>query len=552
MQEGTQDSGITDSELQLLRRRVKHLEAEVQRLRRDQELPDHPENLDSVGGLSLLMGIEEGLAVFSSDWRFLLCNRNAELLLRRSPGSLTGKRLWDEFPELVGTPTELALQRSMSERVVETTEIYFEPLAGWFQGRIYPNSTGGILVFFNNVTEQKTAEAALRRSEERWRTLADTIPQFVWVAMNYGDVQFINAHWYEYTGLPKGRTDLGTMYKAVHPDDLSIIADMWQDAVAEKREKTFEYRVRRASDGMYRWHRGFHRPERDKEGNIIRWVGCGVDIHDIKMAREELSVLAERQKLAIDAGGVGLWDWEIEEDKVNWTEKVYELHGLTPGSFIGTLAAFTKLIHVEDAARVRTSIQEAVSSGRFETQEFRVIRPTSEIRWIAMRAQVVSDASGKAVRLLGASIDITERKSAEAKLARQVAEFETLFRELPVGVGVAYDRRCDVVRINPAFAAMLGIPAESNASKNFPIGDGLRFRVMQGDREVAPEDLPMQVAARTGREVRNFIYELVRSDGSRVQEYGNAVPLKDDYGNIIGSIGVFIDIAELQRLRQES
>jgi hypothetical protein len=62
--------------------------------------------------------------------------------------------------------------------------------------------------------------------------------------------------------------------------------------------------------------------------------------------------------------------------------------------------------------------------------------------------------------------------------------------------------------------------------------------------------MPMQVAARTGRAVRNFTYELVRPDGSKVAEYGNAVPLTDEYGNVTGSIGVFIDLAELQHRRQ--
>jgi len=548
---GFQELTSADSDLQRSRQRIKQLEAEVQMLRSQQQMLDQPEVLDSLDAIGLLGGFEEGLVVLDSDWRFRLSNRNADLLLRKDAGSLTGKRLWDEFKELVGTPTERALRRSMSERIFETTEIYFEPLAGWFQGRIYPGPSGGIVIYFNNITERKTAEAALVRSEQRWRNLANAIPQFVWVAKSYGDVQFVNAHWYDYTGLPTGLMETPSLLSAIHPDDVPVINEMWRTALADESAKTFEYRVRRASDGMYRWHRGFHRPERDRSGDIIRWIGCAADIHDLKTAREELSVLAERQRRAIEAGGVGLWDWAIDQDRVNWSEHFSEPDNLTPGSFSGTLSTFTALIHVEDAERVQASIKEAVRTGRFEPTEFRIVRPNSEIRWITMRAQVVRDASGCAIRMLGASVDITERKSVEAKLARQVAQFETLFRELPVGVGVAYDRRCDVVRINPAFAAMLGISAESNASKNLPGGDKVRFRVMQGDTEVAPEDLPMQVAARTGREVRNFTYELVRSDGSRVQEYGNAVPLRDEFGKIIGSIGVFIDLAELQR-RKES
>ena len=140
------------------------------------------------------------------------------------------------------------------------------------------------MVYFNNITERKTAESALVRSEQWWRTLANAIPQFVWVAKSYGDVQFVNAHWYDYTGLPKSIIEITGLLSPVHPEDVPIISEMWRTALEEGTEKTFEYRVRRASDGIYRWHRGFHRPERDRSGDIIRWIGCAADIHDLKTA----------------------------------------------------------------------------------------------------------------------------------------------------------------------------------------------------------------------------------------------------------------------------
>ena len=147
---------------------------------------------------------------------------------------------------------------------------------------------GGVFVLFRNITERKTAEVALRRSDERWRSIANALPQFLWIARTFGDVQFINDYWYEYTGLAKGDLSPTDWSKVLHPEDLPRIAEMWQQAVSSGSERIFEYRLKRATDGMWRWHRGFHRPERDTNGAIVRWIGTGFEIHDWKVAEQAL------------------------------------------------------------------------------------------------------------------------------------------------------------------------------------------------------------------------------------------------------------------------
>ncbi|MCC6586154.1 MAG: PAS domain-containing protein [Bryobacterales bacterium] len=154
--------------------------------------------------------------------------------------------------------------------------------------------------------------------------------------------------------------------------------------------------------------------------------------------------------------------------------------------------------------------------------------------------------------------NVTERRQLEERLrctqtalARHAAEFEALFRALPVGVGVSWDPSCRDIRINPAFGKILGVADEENASKSRQDGDALPFRVFKEGREVPAEELPMQVAARTGREVRDFCYELVRHDGVTLTEYGHATPLFDENGAVSGSIGVFLDFTELHRAQRE-
>ena len=129
-----------------------------------------------------------------------------------------------------------------------------------------------------------------RESEERYRLLADVVPQIVWTTDAGGASSFFNARWYEYTGTSPGERPEANDF--VHPDDLGRVLERW-DAV-EAAGEPFEtvYRLRRA-DGIYRWHLGRAVAERDADGTVTGWVGSATDIEDSKRAEERQSFLAE-------------------------------------------------------------------------------------------------------------------------------------------------------------------------------------------------------------------------------------------------------------------
>ncbi len=140
-------------------------------------------------------------------------------------------------------------------------------------------------------------------------------------------------------------------------------------------------------------------------------------------------------------------------------------------------------------------------------------------------------------------------RRSEAALALQVAEFETLFRELPVGVGVAHDADCQLIRINPALAELLGVSENMNPAQQRSKGT-LPYRLLKDGLEIPLDELPMQVATREGRPVRGFEFDVLRESGESRYEYGNAVPLFDDKGKVRGGIGVFLDITERKDAEQ--
>lgn len=141
-------------------------------------------------------------------------------------------------------------------------------------------------------------------------------------------------------------------------------------------------------------------------------------------------------------------------------------------------------------------------------------------------------------------------RQSEEELARRVHDFDLLLRELPVGIAVATDPRCANIQVNPAFATMLGIGIEENASKSATRESRLPFRILRNGKELNADELPMQVAAREAREVRDFEADIVRDDGTTIRELCHAVPLFNEAGAVRGSLAVFVDITERTRAEE--
>jgi signal transduction histidine kinase len=145
-----------------------------------------------------------------------------------------------------------------------------------------------------------------------------------------------------------------------------------------------------------------------------------------------------------------------------------------------------------------------------------------------------------------------EQLRLERELRERSAEFDTLLNLIPVGIGVALDRDCRNIRINPAFAAMLDVPADANASMTAPASERpTNFRVLNSrGQEVPDAQLPMQIAAREGRPVLAEEFDIVRSDGKVIRLLEYAVPLFDAEGRPRGAVGAFVDISERREQEQ--
>ena len=138
----------------------------------------------------------------------------------------------------------------------------------------------------HDLTERKEAEQAVRENEQRFRTIADAIPQLMWTAEPDGDVDYCNARWHEYTGLSFDQTRGWGWKTVVHGDDAQRVVGLWRESLKSGQGFSAECRMEQEARGVYRWFLMRAVAVRDTAGKIVQWIGTCTDIDDQKKAAE--------------------------------------------------------------------------------------------------------------------------------------------------------------------------------------------------------------------------------------------------------------------------
>jgi len=145
-----------------------------------------------------------------------------------------------------------------------------------------------------------------RRSEERYRTLIDAMPQCVWALTPEGEIAYANEVWRRYAGLGRGETRVEVLRRYVHPEDIPVGLRVWRRAFEKVEPVEFQLRLRRVSDGAWRWHLARGVPDRDEKGRVAGWVITATDIDDQKRVEEALQRAEQALRRAAEAKDVFL------------------------------------------------------------------------------------------------------------------------------------------------------------------------------------------------------------------------------------------------------
>jgi PAS domain S-box-containing protein len=139
------------------------------------------------------------------------------------------------------------------------------------------------------IQERIRTEEALRKSEQRFRGLAEGMPHVVWECDGDGSCHYQNQWWFSYIGVEPGGTFGSNWIDYCHPDDREYLMGEWRKALASEGRHRYDAEVRiRRHDGVYRWFRVTGMPVRDARNAVINWVGTCTDVHDHKLAQDRL------------------------------------------------------------------------------------------------------------------------------------------------------------------------------------------------------------------------------------------------------------------------
>jgi len=320
------------------------------------------------------------------------------------------------------------------------------------QASAVPSANGerwfGVII---DIDKALAAERALRDSDERLRLALDATELGMWEYDFSSDTVACSDRIYAIAGLEENKPINRAIWLArVVPEDLQPLVeharaaagmsgtDAAGDGTQTRGKLDVEYRLRRASDGAVRWVALTGRVvfSSSEPPHPVRAIGTLRDVTRHREAVEKLRHSEERLELAQDAGGIGMFDWDLETNAFTCSKTEELLLGFEPRTFPGTGAAMRAMVHPADHDAFESALQLAFERDDAYADEFRIVRPDGAARWISAAATISRSPEAVPLRMVGVHRDITEDKQAAQRLEASEERFRLATEALD---GLIYD-----------------------------------------------------------------------------------------------------------------
>lgn len=310
--------------------------------------------------------------------------------------------------------------------------------------RFTPDGTfAGYIGSCVDTTDQKQAAEVLRKSEERFRLAAHAGKMFAYEWDPATDVLIRSGECAHVLGVDETAPVTGQqVLSKIHPDDVETVKAVLAAIAPENPEIRITYRMIRPDRGTI-WVERLSRAFFDAGGKLSRITGMIVDITERKMVEAALRESEERLRLAVEAGRMYAYEWDVESDVIIRSGLFANILGLTDAAGIITCKQMMKTVHPDDQVAVAASTAACTPEDPIARVRYRVIRPDGSVVWLEKTARAFFDGNRKLVRTIGIVADVTDRKHAEEALLSlsqrlieaQEAERERIARELHDDIG---------------------------------------------------------------------------------------------------------------------
>jgi len=346
------------------------------------------------------------------------------------------------------------------------------------------------------------AIAKAQAGESLLKSLLDAIPDVVFFKGTDGTYLACNPAFGELEGRPVdaivGRRD-GDLY----PPEMAARFREGDAAALRAGGPVHIDEVHRYPDGRVRVVDTLKAPVRAPDGEILGVLAVARDVTEVRRAREEASLLAERLSLATESGDIGVWELDLGTGALHWDRRMFALYGLPEATAPMAREAWTSRLHPEDRERAEEEVRLALEGRKPFGTEFRVLLPGGGVRHLRAHAKVVRDARGAPLRMTGVNYDVTEARALRDELSRLSREQRALLDSASVGITLVRDRR--FVWTNSRMAGIMGWSAgdlEGSPTR-------MVYRTQEAYEALGRQAYPILEAGG----VAKFEAEMVRKDG---------------------------------------
>ncbi|MEX0966310.1 MAG: PAS domain-containing protein [Bacteroidia bacterium] len=259
-------------------------------------------------------------------------------------------------------------------------------------------------------------------TEELGESLLQYLPVLIWASDTHGKIIYVNETLLEFRGRSMKEETGSKGIQGIHQDDEEACLSQLLEHLETRTPFDCECRLQR-EDGTYRWMQNLGRPRYNESGEFIGFAGSLIDISDRKQATEHRALSQKQLIAAQHLANVGSWEWDMEKDQVVWSDELFQIFGLAPGTPVD-FSRYTSFLHPEDRERVEETIRVAITHQRPYRFHHRIINTRGEVRWLHSLGETVVDDKGKPTGLIGTAQDVTDLKNAEALIKDKNRELQ--------------------------------------------------------------------------------------------------------------------------------
>lgn len=380
----------------------------------------------------------------------------------------------------------------------------------------------------------------LRAHEQELTAIYENVPGIVFYIgiESAGEFRFLSVSrdFLAATGLNREQVVGSLVRDVIPPPSCEMVLKHYREAI--RSGQTVRWEEKSVYPAGQRYGEVAVTPLYDASGRATHLIGI---VHDITEREQELSKVNERLRLALEAGSTGGWDFDVKTGKTVLFGMAHTQLGVSPDETSGTREDFWDHVHQDDVERYRSAIAAAREKREHFNVEFRVVRRDGTIRWLRTQGRYYYAADGHPVRLLGISLDVTERKQAEQILS----DSEQRLR-LATQAGRMYTFEWDAIKDV--------VTRSSEDLKRLGLTESLRGYQQHFVNTIHPADRAQYLAAVAGLSPENptaeVTYRAWTSNGTLVWLKSSGRGFFDEHGKLLRVIGMTADVTDVKRAEE--